>query len=176
MPRRVARPWVLLPVRFSKRIGRRTSTSTSIAKGRVLRCHVGATEQRGNHLQVRNHHVRVVTGEATHGPQCLVHRDLVHRGLLCRDRCHVEAGLFGLSNATDQPPGTVGTTARGLPKPNELTALFRPEQLTVPILEERKVDLLPIVKDTVAGDGRRADVTVTGDVLTLDATDHSPQL
>ena len=90
-------------------------------------------------------------------------------------------GLFGPINAIDPSPGTAGMTARGLTKSNELTALSRPEQMTVPILEERTVDLLPIVKDTVAGDGvvgdgRRADVTVTGDVLTLDATDHSPQL
>lgn len=90
-------------------------------------------------------------------------------------------GLFGLSNAPDPSAGTAGTTARGLTKSNELAAQPQHEQPTPPILEERTVDLLPIVKDTVVGDdvvadGRRADVKVTGDVLTLDATDFSPQL
>ncbi|MBC8115937.1 MAG: serine/threonine protein kinase [Candidatus Saccharimonas sp.] len=90
-------------------------------------------------------------------------------------------GLFGLSNATVPSPGTVGTTARGLTKSDEHAAEPGPEQPTVPALEERTVSLLPIVNDTVEGDGVlgdgwRADVNVTGDVLTLDATGRSPQL
>ena len=90
-------------------------------------------------------------------------------------------GLFGFSTATDLTPGTTGTTAQGVAKPSEHAAPPRPEQSPPPILEGRTVDLLPIVKATVngdgiVGDGRRADVTVTDDVLTLDATDHSPQL
>ena len=90
-------------------------------------------------------------------------------------------GLFGLSNAPDPSAGTAETTARGLTKSNELAAQPQHEQPTPPILEERTVDLLPIVKDTVVGDGivgdgQRADVNVTGDVLTLDTTGLSPQL
>ena len=89
-------------------------------------------------------------------------------------------GLFGLSNATD-PPGTTGiATEGGANKVDEPVAVPQPE-IGVPAIEERTVSLLPIVSDTVAGDGvvgdgRRTDVMVTGDVLTLDATDHSPQL
>ena len=90
-------------------------------------------------------------------------------------------GLFGLIDATDPSPGKAGTTEQRVAKTNEHVAQPRPEQPMLPILEERTVDLLPIVKDAVdgddvVGDGRMADVTVAGDVLTLDATEHSPQL
>jgi len=93
----------------------------------------------------------------------------------------LKPGLFGFSNATNPSLGTAGTTAQGVAKTNEHVAPPRSEQQTVPVLEERTVDLLPIVSNTVAGDGvvgdgRRADVSVTGDVLTLDGTGRSPQL
>ena len=96
-------------------------------------------------------------------------------------------GLFGLRNATD-PPGTTGiateggtnATEGGANKVDEPVTVSQPE-MGVPAIEERTVDLLPIVINTVegdgvVGDGRRADVNVEGDVLTLDATGRSPQL
>ena len=90
-------------------------------------------------------------------------------------------GLFGPIKPAVPPPGPGKTAEQKLAKTDEPAAPPRPEQPTVPVHEERTVDLLPIVSDTVAGDGvvgdgRRADVSVTGDVLTLDGTGRSPQL
>ncbi len=90
-------------------------------------------------------------------------------------------GLFGRFNDSDPPPGTGRTTTPKAIEPDSPGTKPQPESPTIPVVAERTVSLLPIVKETVAGDGvvgdgRRADVDVEGDVLTLDATGRSPQL